>query len=205
MHRRAFTLIELLIASAIASIILLSLYGAFNAGLLSYQKLDAAFDTYQSARVILSRLESDLKNIFPYRETDTGFKGNVNEIEFFKVGDIYMADQFWANIFRIKYEFSNQTLKRTAYAGQEAFKLLKGDSEELSAKIKDLSFQYCAKTGTAPESYEWQEVSPPKDEVSNSFPFAVKIKLSLIQADGSSLEFDKIIPIMVEAQDRLKK
>jgi type II secretory pathway component PulJ len=80
-------LIEFLIATAIFSIIIVSVYASFQTGILSYRGIDAAFQTYQTARVVLNRLESDIKNSFAYFPEDSQFKGNSCEIEFLGVID----------------------------------------------------------------------------------------------------------------------
>jgi prepilin-type N-terminal cleavage/methylation domain-containing protein len=199
-----FTLVELLIASSIFSVIILSLYSAFQTGVLTYNRMDSAFMVYQASRVTLNRLELDLKNSFIYSENDAKFRGSSQTLDFFSVIDAFEEGASYASVYRIQYELSGTALKRTCYQGVDALKengaAFAGD--ELTSEAKEISFQYAFATGNPDKPYDWQDSWPQADnpEQQKALPLAVKIKLSLIEKgrqekELSIVEFTKIVSL----------
>lgn len=199
MPKKSFTLIELLIAVTMISVILLSLYSAFNAGVLSYKKIDASFEAYQEARAIFNRMEIDLKNSFPYKKDLSLFKGTNERLEFFTVLNIYDKDKIDTQICRIKYQLDANSLKRTAYiAGAAIDDTILPAPEELSAVIKNIGFEYAGIGGSGKEAFIWQASWPQDNTQQNEMPLAVKIKMTLTgrgEKKENSIEFSKTIPL----------
>lgn len=198
---RGFTLLELLIAASIFSLIILSIYSAFQTGILSYRKVDSAFEVFQTARILLNRMELDLKNASAYTQDDSWFKGGGKSLDFVTVVDYYKEDEPNINIYHIRYELTDEKLKRTCYTGIDA---IKKDTEavgkESSYEIKDITFQYA--TGKADKP--WQDSWPEGDSVqlsgqTKTLPLAVKITLSLIEKgrteEGNIVEFNKVVSL----------
>lgn len=201
-----FTLIELLIASVIFFAILLSVYSAFYAGLMSYNKMDSSFNTYQEARVIFNRMERDLKNSFAYSNADSGFRGESQALEFFTAIDSYNNAQPEINLYHMKYMLTPDSLERSFHKGIEALNpASEGSRDALTSNIKELVFQYAYPADNSGNSYNWQASWPKEndDNQKKALPLAVKVKLALIQKDSSegrdkgevSVDFYKVIPL----------
>jgi prepilin-type N-terminal cleavage/methylation domain-containing protein len=208
--RRSFTLIEVLIATSIITIVATSLYSAFYTGMLSYRRLEAEFETHQNARVILSRIEQDLKNAFAYLITDPKFAGQKEAIEFFTVLDAYSAGRSYPSIYRLKYEFQEKALKRSYSEGVGALVSQTGlVSEELASNIKEISFEYALGLDTPANPYQWQEVWSEEQIKKTPLPLAVKVKLILLEnvARGGAvtIQFIKIIPLAVSERAKALK
>lgn len=152
-NKCGLTLIELLIALTIFSIIILSLYSAFYTGILSYRKIDSALQVYQTARVILERIETDLKNSFAYTRDDSKFKGDSHTLEFYTL----VGSLPW----RISYELEGAKLKRACL-----------ENRDLSFTVQDISFQY-------DDQDFWPSQEEAKKAQKSILPSAVKIKLNL--------------------------
>ncbi len=194
-----FTLVELLIASGIISVVLLSLYSAFSTGIMSYHKFDSSAATCLNARLILNRVEADLRNSFIYKNDDSGFKGSEGALEFYSVIDAYRNNELSPAVQLVKYEFKDGSLSRA----------LGGTSEELSAEIKKIGYEFAYKLATPnpgdPEPYKWKNNWPDPDESPGSvektqLPVAVRITLSLPEknakgADAGAAEFKKIVSL----------
>lgn len=193
--RYGFTLIELLIATSIFSVVILSLYSAFHTGILSYRKIDSASIVYQNARIVLNRIELDLKNSFVYSDTDSRFKGDTESVEFFSILDTFDKEgNIYSHICQIKYEFSDGILKRTCYKGLDALKENPSvEAEELSFAVNEVSFQYETDKANEPSQEFW-----PKDNQKSILPLAVRIKLVLIEKlkqEENPIEFNKVISL----------
>lgn len=192
---RSFTLIELLIAISIFSVIILSVYSAFNTGVLSYYRMDSAFNVYQTARTILNRMELDLKNTFVYSQDiskgGSKFGGTNQSLDFYTIVDTYENGQVSTNIYHIEYKFSEPTLTRIFHKGQD---VLKSDStgvtQDLSSDVKEIYFEY----GTGDTNNPWQKNEPwPKDDAQKiKLPLAVKIELVLIERDKRGNEIGDV-------------
>jgi prepilin-type N-terminal cleavage/methylation domain-containing protein len=63
--RRGFTLMELVISSAIASIVLVAGYVCLRAGIATQQTVETRSDLLQSARVALAMMAADLRAATP--------------------------------------------------------------------------------------------------------------------------------------------
>lgn len=204
---KGFTLVELLIAISISSVIFLSLYSAFHTGVLGFNKIDSAFEAYQTARIIFSRIESDLKASFSYPDksspNNSRFKGAKDSLEFFSIVNTFKEAEIFPYFSKIKYEFINGELKRSLYGGAQARKAEpEAVIEKLSSNVKAISFQYASETLGVEESYEWLDSWP---QAANSvqlksLPLAVKINLSLAEKDRKdneigTVEFNKTVPL----------
>ena len=69
-HRRraGFTLVELLVASALMSIVLIAAYASLHAGLEARRIVEPRGDAFQTARVALALLSADLRAACPLDE-----------------------------------------------------------------------------------------------------------------------------------------
>lgn len=178
--RNAFTLIELLIASAIFSLVALGAYTGFQTGLRTYRKIEAASEEWERARIILNRLEIDFRNSFAYTSTDSGFKGEKSAAVFLAQIDEYSGSQLKPQVCRIQYSASDKRLIRTLYPGTEALKKASEASPRESVYAMDeVSFEYACESVNPDKPYEWQETWPKDDSQKNFLPPAVKVTLSL--------------------------
>ena len=194
--RSAFTLIELLLAASISAVMLVGIYSAFQSGVMSYHKIEGAFAPYQSARNILNRMQSELRNTFAYALDDTGFQGQEKNLSFFTVLDTFEGGVEIRDFYWIKYTADEGVLERSAFAGQEAIKKDTGALGRKSLyKVKGISFQYACSRGGTDKGYDWLPSWPKDDSQKNTFPLAVKITLSLVAESGGqgSIEFTKIV------------
>ena len=198
-HQKSFTLIELLIAITIITLIVLSLYSAFSTGILAYKKMDSAFESFQEARIILNRLEADLKNSFAYSKESSSFKGNSQTLDFFNVSQIYNKDKQYSDICRIKYELFGSSLKRTAFTGLTA--LTEDENvkpQDFSNSIKNINFEYAYINEGEKKDIIWQNAWPQKDEQAKQLPLAVRVKLLFINTEAKqqkTIEFTKTIAL----------
>jgi type II secretory pathway component PulJ len=189
---------------AIFSLLLLSVYSAFRTGLLSHEKIDASTSLYQKARLSLSLIEAELKNTFVYAKTDSKFVGSSESMVFFSILDAYDKEgKIFPNIGYIRYKIFDNFLKRKAFKGMLALKVLQDSEDEdefFLSDVKELTLQFAAPSVVTDKLYEWQN-SWPRDgdpDQKKQLPLAVKIKLVLKQNDSGLVEFNKIIPIYVQ-------
>jgi type II secretion system protein J len=174
MNRRAgFTLIEVLIASAIFAVVMVALYAAFSSGVFGYRNIDERVQAYQEAGFVLGALDRDLRNSFAYSPADTKFSGSTSEIKFFSLVNDYQGDEIAHSYAFMDYYLDNGKLMRLCRRNQES---LKPDSEvkadELCSGVKGISFTYIyLDNGARKEVSAWDDPQ--------RLPVAVKAQISL--------------------------
>jgi prepilin-type N-terminal cleavage/methylation domain-containing protein len=202
--KSGLTLMELLIAASIFSVIILSIYSVFHTGILSYNRIDSAAEVYQSARIMLKRMELDLKNSFIYAQDDSRFQGKPNYMEFFTLVDYFSEGENLSNLCLIKYEVGEGTIKRIPKRNLDALKAdVETEGEILSENVEKITFAYAAVATNNPETpYEWKDEWPDlnDDKQKTNLPLAVKITLTLRERDRrgellGSREFTKVVSL----------
>lgn len=192
MKKKAVTLIELLLATSISSVIILSLYSAFNTGLLSYRQIDSSLTNFEALRLAFARAENDLRNSFPYSAADSMFKGNASGADFFSLS---------AGLLRAEYFLENETLVRVTSQNLET---LEGQGQKqkqvLLNSVKEINFEYAFATQNPDKPYDWQAYWPKEGDSAQqkTLPLAAKIKISLNVKGGKKgelavVEFNKLI------------
>lgn len=76
--RAGFSLLEVLVASTILSLLLAALYGVFAQTLQSKHRVQAGLSRARSARVVLLRMGEELQSSFPVERGNTHFVGQTN-------------------------------------------------------------------------------------------------------------------------------
>lgn len=110
-YRRAFTLLELMIASSVFAVIMVSIYTAFRSGIFSQRAIETRIDTYQTARAVLEQIDKDLRNCFAYQDKNetAQFNGTATEVDFLTLVDAYRTEGIVPECARISYIFEAAT------------------------------------------------------------------------------------------------
>ena len=184
---KAVTLIELLIASSIFVIVMVSIYSTFHTGLFGYRDIEENIDTYQAARIILERLSRDLRNSFVYSPDETMFLGKANEISFLTLADNFKENEFLRNYSFVSYILEQDKILKLSRKGQTAFDSREEiEPQELAANIENLNFSYGFIESDS-QDLKWKD----SWEEKNSLPLAVRAKL--IIAGKTKQEFVRTI------------
>ena len=213
---KGFTLLEILIAIFIFSVLVTTLFGSFRTMLSGTRGIDSGVATYEMARNCLSRMRADLKSTYvalppayatpdvsessdPYR-----FKGSLSQTEsvpfptlrFTSLAHIDFAKKTNAGIVEIVYyvesENGNEFILRRAdnpYPYPE-FEVRKSDPI-LCREIRSLKFKYFNREGE--EFEEWDSDS---DTVKYMTPEAVGIIL-VIGPESDAVIFESTVSIPV--------
>lgn len=174
-NRSAFTLVELLIASAIFLVVVLTVYSAFYTGVFGYRDIEANIDTYQSARHILERINLDLRNSVAYSQNESKFTGTNEGISFFALVDTFTEGKIMQDYAFIAYNLEDKSIMRLCLSNKEALSNSpERGPEEIGSEIEELSFSYGYISATD-QSIEWKDLW---DDPA-ALPVAVKLKLKI--------------------------
>jgi type II secretion system protein J len=198
MRRRAgFTLLELIIAVAIFSLASVGMYAVFHAGMKSYKRMNGSFEAAYRARMVMARVEMDIKNSFEYAGMNSGFTGDSSRLGFFSVLDMYRNGSRRTEACRIGYRYENGVLYRSCGAGAGAIDpRATVIPEKLADGIKEFGFSYAGKAGSGQGRYGWASKWPdpgrPEEEAAR--PPAVAVRL-IIYDGYNDVEFSKTFHI----------
>jgi len=85
---RGFTLLEVLVASAILSLVLAALYSVFSRTLASKRLAEERTDRSRSARIVLLRMGEDLQASLPFTRGNSRFSGETRRANAFPEGEL---------------------------------------------------------------------------------------------------------------------
>lgn len=172
MTRKAFTLIELIISTLILAIAIVSIYGAFNAGIKAWHRSAGSRD-FQKIRISLLRMQKELQSSFFF--SGIPFKGMPSEITFpaaEEKGKIYVVDYY---ITEDKNKGCKVLMKRNSVFADDRFLEEEAVDEFIfSAYSIDFEYAYGLKYGL--KGLEWKGIW---EESQQKIPSLVKINFKL--------------------------
>ena len=170
---RGFTLVELLIALTIFSIIAVSVYSVFRAGIKLWKGNNAAFDADRTARLFFDTAASDMRNAFIYPGMD--ITGASDSFSFTALVTVGAADSSpHVEIARVSYIFDKEAgvIRRKVAGKEEGFDVIYAKTAEFPSGEGQVSFSYCYKPKSGVGPYEWKGVWALKDKL----PRGVRIR-----------------------------
>ncbi|MCK5214225.1 MAG: prepilin-type N-terminal cleavage/methylation domain-containing protein [Candidatus Omnitrophica bacterium] len=193
-NRRGLTLMEVLLAISIGTMVMLTVYKSFSLGVSIYNRLGR--NPYTDAQRIIYYLQKDLRSAFIYTENNSpiAFSGSPNSLQFVACAPLNPAiDEADQNDFdEIKYSLQPSpkegllTLKRQSknYLTADTDKQLRGRT--LSKGIKSFELGYL-------NEGKWLD----SWNSSGAFPQAVQVKISFAQSkfDNEPDDFETIIDL----------
>jgi len=206
-----FTLIEVLLAILIGSVVLTVLYTSFFQIIKAKDKIENELEMYHEAYVILARINKDLINAFPrgmvnsFAPTDSGpfFIGTEengsSSIRFTSLSRIPAQEARDSDQTEISY-FLQEVPESDLYAlirrdnpqiGNETA----GREYEITDKVAKFNLKYLTEEGLGADTREF--ANEWNSTVSSSIPMAVEIYLVLRSPYGEDVEFNSLITIPV--------
>lgn len=174
MTRRAFTLIELIIATVMLAMIVVSIYSAFSVGIKAWRRGSEDRDL-QKIRIGLLRMQKELRSSFFFSEAP--FKGTSSEITF----PLVVSEENKDNIYVVNYYIVED--RNTGYEALMKRKTLFMDNQILGEKDVDeviflansIDFEYAYELKDGLKGFKWR---PAWGEPQKKIPSAVKINFS---------------------------
>lgn len=195
-----FTLVELLIASAIFLTIMATIYSSFHAGIFGYKNMEETVNVHQSARQILERINLDIRNSFVFSENESKFLGNRQGVSFLTIADTYDEDGIIENYAFVAYQIEEGKLTRLCRKGKESLNNNSGiQSEEMALNGATLVFSY-GYSINGQEGVKWKDTWGAADDPAQEqkiLPVAVKVKLAVKNNAGYNFERTIFLPLGV--------
>lgn len=193
-----FTLIEILIVTALLSVIGLSLFSVFNSGVSVWQRLTQEIIA-EDVNLFFEKITSDIQSTFLFSEIS--FQGKEDEISFPVILPASSESEDPKGIGRAAYyyERSKQSLYREQSDFSEVYRGRAKFRKAVLNYVTDVHFEYYyhdLKSNT----YAWTS-SWPQSEISFTeegnvvLPLAVKVEVEVWQ-NNTKEKFTKVISVM---------
>jgi general secretion pathway protein J len=206
-----FTLIEVLLAVFIASIVMAVLYASFFQIIKAKEKVEEELELYHEARVIFSKMTKDLATAFP--------RGNVNSVISNTNSDYFIGGQE-GDFSTLTFTSLSRTPAKNAKESDqteisyfivpteddlELFSLMRrddptigidggGSEYPISERIVEFTLSYL---GEPSPNNENQELAFEWNSVESSLPNAVNVNIVLRSPRGEDIEFNSLILIPI--------
>ena len=179
-NRKGFTLVEMLVAFIIFSIISITVYSVFRSGLKTWTASSEWLEENQKARNFFSFVSRDLKNMVNYSK-DMPFEGKEGEMTFMTIADSRAAvgDEPPGRLVKVSYGYDpDKKVALRRVAGQaEGFDGKLAKETELADEIEKFKLEYAYKPVYEAEKYRWKSDWKSK----KNLPRGVRIQLNDLQ------------------------
>lgn len=193
--QRAFTLLELLVAMTLMSIIAASLYTSLSIGFKARETSESAVEKSRSLEIALELLEEEIISALPPtgilagqfegldEEDDYGY--DADSLVFYSANHVPNEDEKGCDIRKVELKLSvredsdERVLVRELTTNLLSPKSLNPDEEVLCGGVKSLNLRYY-------DGYDWQDEWDSADK-DNALPKAVEISIAL-EADSNEQE-----------------
>jgi general secretion pathway protein J len=170
-----FTLLEIIIAFTIFSLVALMIGGALRLGMDAWDKGEAETGETQRLRVLAGLMSQQVRSAYPYAvdvddEKVVLFKGEKDSILFATT----FTDESFGGLKWVRYSFKDGTLfyKEGILPDKEFIEKLKKDEEVLDEDIGEVEFSFLMN-----KDEEWQD----SWEFDKNLPSAVTVRISYFQ------------------------
>jgi len=179
MKRNAFTLIELIIATVILAVIVVSISSIFSIGIKAWRRGNEGHEL-QKVRIALLKIQKELRNSFFFSKI--AFKGASSEITF----SLSIPEDNTEKIYIITYRMdeNKDTGAKNLVREKRLFTENPQDEKETIKEpvfsVRSIAFKYAYKLKDGSNGFEWQDSWP---ESQQGIPRAVKISFQLDSGD----------------------
>ncbi len=188
-NKSAFTLIEMLIVTAIISVISLAIFSTFNNGIKIWQRVNNPLPGEDTA-IFLNKFSRDLRRTFNFEGIE--FIGEKDRVEFASL--VTSRNLQITTVGKIVYSYntSNETLDRIEKDFSQIYSGEKGSVIQVLSKITDLNFLYYY-YDTEKKEFNWED-----SWHKGRFPLAVRLELKInINSDGDIETYVKTVNLPV--------
>lgn len=179
--RRSLTLIEVMVAVAIFSILSVSLFYLLRTGLFVRERIEQDQANVHNLYLNVEKVGRELRNIISFKNEETGFKGDAQHLEFYALVFDYVGEQ--SNVVCTEYGYKEKMLTKTLKDPLNAEVVKTFDVLE---NVENVTFYYFDS-----QAEEW------KDSWENKkvLPHSIRISVMYTNSQGKSTTLDKYVSL----------
>jgi len=161
-NRRAFALVELLVAITIFALVITAIYSTFYVGIRAYRRTLNELDNYQEIDLALDRLAVELRNCYAseynQEENSGGFIGRKDFLSFYTIVDWYSQTRYSRQLARISFSFHDKAIFKSVKRDSEVFSTKEQNEEQqLLTNIDSFEINYLYFETEEKNSFVWKE------------------------------------------------
>ncbi len=174
-----FTLVEVLVATAVFAIMSALAWGGLNAVIRTREALVAEQQDFAHTVRAVGMLERDLLGAVArpvrgnYGEPQPALRGDADHLEFTRLGFASALIDARSNLERVVYEQDGNTLKRGRYAVLDRAAGSVAEFTSVRDRVRRLQLRYLDEQGN------WLEAWPRRDDKPEALPRAVEFRLDI--------------------------
>lgn len=199
------TLLQLMVAVIISSLVAIGIHGTFRAGMNAWRTTDKMTELYQEARVVLERMSSEIRSAFLCNDGDIKFIGmdrtdgdkSSDILNFVSTVNSYDETESYGDLCEIGYflyddpDTGVRGLWRRVQAPPDDDPVYGGTMDELAPWVTQLNFRYF-------NGNEWLDSWD--SSAQRSLPLMVEVSILFETPDGNALGATNTIYIPNRAQ-----
>ena len=191
-HRRGFTLLELILASAVMAMLMLALYSSLGAAFKARNAAERQGENTRRMAIILDIVENDLRSVLPPKGTlagpmvgypTGGGNSETHNLNFYTLTTKGMQ--------RVQYTVnssgSTQDLQRSVITNLLSPTATQAQSENLTSECSSFVVRYYDGAGW---STQWDST-----QTNNILPVAIKVTVSIVAANDTVYQQSRLIPM----------
>ena len=187
MNRRmnkGLTLIEMLVAVTIFSVLSVSMYLLLNTGISVRKKIESSGAQILNINLKLDKLSQEIRNIVFFSENDSRFRGNELNIEFYTL--LFDYNTHSSKISKISYFFNQGVLSKKT---EVPFKKHNFKEYGFIDGLEKINFSYFTGNGNDEDAFQnkWENIK--------KLPKGIKINLLYKDKSGEKTSFEKYVLI----------
>jgi len=174
-REHGFTILELIVAITILSLVTVLIGSGFRLALNSWDKGEAETEWTQRMRVLSGQLSQQIKSAYPYKmkiddKSLMVFEGKNDSIMFATA----FSDSSSGGFKWVRYSFRDQTLfyKEGLLPDKKMDEKISGDEDIMDPDVQEVKFEYLS-----PDEDGWKESWDEEDRL----PGAVRVTISFLQ------------------------
>jgi len=207
-HHQGFTLIEMLLAIAIFSLVIGVIFTSFRLGASSWEKGERDIEHYQKIRAVNELMYREIRSCFPYiltpGELDThvnyyAFFGKADSLKFVSTASVQKINrglsfiEFWVK------EGTGLMVGEVLAIGPELADVSLRDEDRalvIAPDVKNIHFRYFDRKNKD-EKGEWEQSWDPRNKTGQDLrlPEAVQVSLEFDMGNGRVFNQEFIVPI----------
>ena len=188
--RQGFTLLELLVALAIFSVLSVMAYGGLNTVINSRRATDEVSDRLADLQMTMLRMSNDLRQAVPRKIRnefgDTEYAMQLNQddgdsLEWTRAGYRNPAQLVRSNLQRVAYKFEHHTLQRITWPVLDRSVDTKEIKTEVLNKVESLNWRFLNSEN------EWVTSWPDKVDKIEDYPLPKAVEITLELQDWGKI------------------